>query len=199
VKKIAIYGAGGFGKEAKFLIESINQGTPQFAFKGFLDDNPAIRGNMAANGSYDHLAIAIAQPQSRTEVYRKTGERFSYPNLIHPDVFIHPSVKLGKGIIVCGGARLTVDISIGDFVIINLNATIGHDVVIGSFSALMPSVNISGNVKLGERVFVGTAATILQGISVDDDAVIGAGALVTKDVPPGMVARGVPARFYQKK
>ena len=77
---------------------------------------------------------------------------------------------------------------------INLNATIGHDVQIGAFSSLMPSVNISGKVQIGREVYIGSGATLLQGIRIGDGAVIGAGAVVTKDVAAGEIVVGVPAR-----
>ena len=51
-----------------------------------------------------------------------------------------------------------------------------------------------GAVKIGNRVFVGANATILPGVTIGDDAVIGAGSVVTRDVPSGVVVAGVPAR-----
>lgn len=94
--------------------------------------------------------------------------------------------------------KITVNVNLGDFVIVNLNSTIGHDVRISNFCSLMPSVNISGNVHLGERVFIGTGATILQGVSIGDDVVIGAGALVLENVPSHSKVVGVPARSIEK-
>lgn len=197
LENIAIYGAGGFGKETEFLLEAINRQSPRFVFHGFLDDQPREDTPLAEPGRFHSLAIGIAAPLARKKVYGQCGSRYSYPNLIDPGVFIDESVTTGKGLIICSGVKITVDVRIGDFVIMNLNATIGHDVSIGAFSSIMPSANISGNVTIGEEVFIGSGAVILQGLKIGDGAVIGAGAVVTKDVPPGVVAKGVPAKWRQ--
>jgi acetyltransferase-like isoleucine patch superfamily enzyme len=50
---------------------------------------------------------------------------------------------------------------------------------------------------MGKNVWVGSNATILQGVTIGDGAVIGANALVTKDVPPKTVAAGIPAKIVK--
>lgn len=195
MENLAIYGAGGFGKETKFLLEAINRSRHTFNFAGFLDDSPRPSIQLAPRGSFGKITIAIADPSERKKVYAKCGNQFEYVNLIHPDVFLDKSIVTGRGLIICSGVKMTVDVKLGDFVIINLNATIGHDVTIGAFSSIMPSVNISGNVTLGEGVFIGSGATVLQGLTIGAGALIGAGAVVTRNIPAGVVAKGVPAKW----
>ncbi len=191
-QSIAVYGAGGFGKEVRGMLEMQFQ---QLNFAGYIDDFKKLDTSLKAN-NFDDVLIAIAAPNIRRQLVENWKlHPVTFQRLISTDVPIHPSVQIGKGSIICPGTRLTVDIAIGDFVIINLNATIGHDVVIHDYCSIMPSVNISGNVVLQKGVFVGTGATILQGITIGENAIIGAGALITKDVPPLATVIGVPGRI----
>lgn len=101
---------------------------------------------------------------------------------------------MGKGNIICAGNILTCNIHLKDFVTVNLNCTIGHDVIVDSFTTISPNASISGNVNLNESVYFGTNATIIQGISVGEGAIVGAGATVVKDLPPYCTAVGSPAK-----
>lgn len=169
------------------------------AFAGYLDDFSRIDCLPEGDTSYDDVLIAIADPTTREKIFQNwSRKRVPFKPLISSDVRLHPSVRIGLGSLLCPGVKITVDVSIGDFVIVNLNSTIGHDVKIGSFSSVMPSVNISGSVSIGKRVFIGSGATILQGLSIGDDAIIAAGAVVTKNVPTGQTVIGVPARPRRK-
>lgn len=63
--------------------------------------------------------------------------------------------------------------------------------------ALMISeaVNYKGRVVIGNNVYIGASAVIIPGVTVGDNVVIAAGAVVTRDIPPDMLAKGVPATF----
>lgn len=191
MKNVAIYGAGGFGKEVRGMLDLQRD---LYSFAGYFDDYKK-NSSMVVDANFDDVLISIADPTIRIKIVDSWSNKVvPFSTLISPDVNVHPSVLVGKGSIVCPGVKFTVDIRVGEFVIINLNSTIGHDVVVGDFCSVMPSVNISGNVTLGRGVFVGTGATILQGITIGDNVVIGAGALILNDVPAGQTVVGVPAK-----
>jgi sugar O-acyltransferase (sialic acid O-acetyltransferase NeuD family) len=191
MKRIAIYGAGGFGKEVRGMLDALPD---KFYFAGYIDDFKDIDEKIA-DQNYDDVLMAIANPSVRQKLVEQwTLKRVDFFSCLSPDVQPHHSVKIGRGSIICPGVKMTVDIKIGEFVIINLNSTIGHDSTIGDFSSLMPSVNISGNVTIGRGTFVGSGATILQGITIGDNVIIGAGSLVNKNVADNSVVMGVPAR-----
>jgi acetyltransferase-like isoleucine patch superfamily enzyme len=59
-------------------------------------------------------------------------------------------------------------------------------------------LNPAGDVKLGNRVWVGQRSTILKGVTIGNDVIIGAGAVVTRDVPANCIAAGNPARVVRK-
>lgn len=104
---------------------------------------------------------------------------------------------IGIGVNIMTGAVITNDVLIENGVLINLNCTIGHDVVIGEYSELSPGVHISGNVNIGKSVVIGTGAVLLPGVNVGDNSVIGAGSVVNKNIESNVVAVGIPAKVIK--
>lgn len=193
---IHIIGAGGFGREVRSFLK-----VASFQFQGFVDDNRSLAGVSCTISEFRKqeeitAVLAIGDSNIRKSIYVKLPAHAQYPILVHPSVILQDpkSIELGEGVIACAANIFTCNIQVGAFSIINLNCTIGHDVTMGEFCSLMPSVNLSGSVKLGNGVFIGSAATILQGITIGDGAVIGAGAVVTKNVAPHTTVVGVPAK-----
>jgi acetyltransferase-like isoleucine patch superfamily enzyme len=85
-----------------------------------------------------------------------------------------------------------------------VGCTIGHDVTVDAFSTLLPGVRVAGCVRIGRGAYIGSGATIINGtpdkpLVVGDDAVVGAGACVTRSVAPGVTVAGVPARPLTKR
>jgi sugar O-acyltransferase (sialic acid O-acetyltransferase NeuD family) len=203
LKDIAIIGAGGFGRETAWLIQQLGG----WNLIGFFDDNTNANTGFAdlkILGDIDALknlatttalVIAISNPVIRQQIAEKIGDEFDFPSLIHPSSSVgHPSNQIGKGVIVTDGVILTTHIYLGDFTIVNLATTIGHDCRLSKFTSIMPQCSISGNVTLGERCFVGAGARVLQSISLGNDCVVGAGAVVTKSFGTGAKLVGVPAK-----
>jgi sugar O-acyltransferase (sialic acid O-acetyltransferase NeuD family) len=199
VSRIAVYGAGGLGKEIRGMIEDRSAGPQQLEFAGYIDDNVKVQP-IAAHDSIDDVVVAVALTAPRRKIVEKLiALAYPFTPLVHSSVQPRSSIRIGKGSIICAGVRLTVEISIGTFVIINLNATVGHDVRLGNFVSVMPGVNISGNVTVADNAFIGSGATILQGLTIGKGATVGAGAVVTKDVAPGTTVVGVPAKPMKKR
>lgn len=200
MKKLAIYGAGGFGKETELLVKHINNQRIEWQFIGFFDDHTRtdLGGIQELNKYSDELflVIAISNPQLRERISKNiTNKRIKFANLVHPSVIMDShNVQLGEGCIICANAVLTTDIKIGDHVIINLSCTIGHDAGIGDYCSVMPGAHISGNVKIGVKTLIGSGAVILQNLNVGKECIIGAGAVITKNVAEKMKVIGVPGR-----
>lgn len=202
MKDIAIIGAGGFGRETAWLIQQLGG----WNLIGFFDDNTNANTGFAdikILGDIDAvkklatttaLVIAISNPGIRQQIAEKIGDGFYFPSLIHPSSSVgHPSNHIGNGVIVTAGVILTTHIYLGDFTIVNLATSIGHDCRLSKFTSIMPQCSISGNVNLGERCFVGAGARVLQSISLGSDCVVGAGAVVTKSFGDTAKLVGVPA------
>lgn len=207
MQEILIYGSGGFAREVAWLAEEIG-----LTVRGFVDDDPEKIGSVVNGypvfGFPDAkswirdcgLVIAVGSPQTREKLYLKAAkEGFSFPNLIHPNVRLSGTVEVGQGTVITAGNILTVNIRLGIQVQINLDCTVGHDVILEDFATLAPGVHVSGWVTVERRAYIGTGAAIINGqagrpLIIGQDAVVGAGAVVTRSVPPGTTVVGVPAK-----
>lgn len=209
---IAIYGAGGLGRELALMIQQINRAQERWNIIGFFDDglkrddkidNWKIVGGLSEATQWKRplaVVIAIADPQVRAALASKLkNPNLTFPTLIHPACNRGDEQRnqFGKGIILTANVILTTNVKLEDFVIVNLSTTIGHDVTIGTASSIMPGCSISGNVKIGPRCLVGTGARFLQNISIGEDSIIGAGALVTKNFGAKSKVIGVPGKIVK--
>lgn len=148
----------------------------------------------------DCCICAIGEPETkRLAVSSLLEHGAKFVTLIHPTVIIGANCRIDAGCILCPGVVLTTNVTLGRFVTLNLNATLGHDVRIGDWCSLMVHVDIAGKVSLGEGVFAGSHSFILPGIRVGDYAVVGAGSVVTRNVPAGSTMFGVPAKLICTK
>lgn len=208
MEKICIVGAGGFAREVAWLIEEINRYEKKYEFLGYIDDNSdnigkelngyKVLGNIEYLNSLEQInvVIAIGNGKIREEILKKIKNK-KYPKLIHPDVKISNYTTVGEGSIICAGNILTVNIEIGEHVIINLDCTVGHDTILKNYTTILPGAHISGNVTIGERTTIGTGAAIIQGIGIGSDTMIGAGSVVSKEIPQNCTAVGVPAKVIK--
>ena len=208
MKKIAIVGAGGFGREVKMLIDQINETSSQYDFQGFFDDGftknalvngfPVLGGLTELNAVSEELLIvvAIGLPSLKKSIIEAiSNEYIDFATLIHPGVIVDRDfVSIAKGSIICAGTIVTVNIEIGRHVIINLACTVGHDTKIKDYTSIMPAVNISGEVVIGTGAYVGTGAKIINQVEIGEFTIVGAGAIVSKSLPANCTAVGIPAK-----
>lgn len=118
---------------------------------------------------------------------------------VHSRSFVAQSCQLGSGIQVLAMAALSENVRLGDFCIVNTNATVDHDCSLGTGVHVMPGATIAGEVDIGDFVSVGSNATVLPRIRIGEGAVIGAGAVVIRDVDANSVVVGCPARPIERQ
>lgn len=126
------------------------------------------------------------------EKFKNLG--YSFVNVIHPYTVIASDVKLLEGAQIMAGAIVQPGCVIGVNVIVNTRASIDHDCAIGDHVHVAPGVTVSGGVKIGEGAHIGTGATIIQGISIGKNSMVAAGSVAVRDVPEGVIIKGVPGR-----
>ncbi|MCR6513719.1 MAG: acetyltransferase [Clostridium chrysemydis] len=205
-EELVIIGAGGFGREVLWLIDEINEKQKRWKVVGFIDENKSlhdkyINGKIVLGG-FEYLKLnknvkyvcAIGNADIRKNIVKSYCSDLTAATLIHPKIKISEFNKIGEGAIICSGTILTVNINIGSHSIINLDCTIGHDVVMEEFVTVYPGCNISGNVLLESGCEIGTGTQIIQGKTVGNNSIIGAGSVVVRDIAKNKVAVGIPAK-----
>lgn len=213
MKDLVIYGTGGFAREVHQLLEDMNAERATWNVLGFIDDDASCTGALVHElpvlGTRDWLAtrdLAVALGVGATPSrWRLVGDlaainpMIEFPTLVHPLAWVGNRIEIGAGTLVCAGNLLTTDLRVGSHVILNLDCTVGHDSLLEDFVTVAPSVNISGAVTVGEGCDLGTGATIIQGISIGAWTVVGAGAVVVRDLPPNVTAVGTPAKPIKER
>jgi sugar O-acyltransferase (sialic acid O-acetyltransferase NeuD family) len=210
LKQIAVFGAGGFGKEVSCVINKINEIKPTWEFIGFFDDGlepdsqvshfGKILGNTKdLNLWKDDLSIvfAIGNPYIIQKIINRLNNKLLYfPNLIHPDVFFadNVSLKIGKGNVIVRGCSFSVDVVVGDFNQFNSLSALAHDVNVGSYNVFMPLTRVSGEVKIGDFNTFGIGTIILQGIKIGNRVKVAPSSVVMRKTKDDCLYMGNPAK-----
>lgn len=216
VQKIAIFGAGGFGREVAGAIHRINSiGKEQWEIVGFYDDNIAVGTQIShygiVIGGIDELnkveqplalAIAVGDPLARKHIFDSIkNPNVYFPNIIAPSfkVLDPQTFKMGQGNIIQDSCNVTCDVEMGNFNVLNGSNILGHDVVVGDYNVLMPGVRLSGAVQMGNCNLLGVDSVVLQKVHIGSNMTLGAGSVLMTKPKDGCTYIGVPAKKFEFK
>lgn len=146
--------------------------------------------------------VAIGDNSIREKVVTNIKETCPYVpfvSAIHPTASIGKDVTIGCGTVIMAGAVVNSCCNVGEFCIINTNASLDHDSFMENFSSLAPRVSTGGNCTIGNFTAIGIGAILRHGISIGNDTVIGAGSLVMNNLDDFIVAYGIPAKKIRER
>lgn len=200
------------GRETLWIAQAHNAARPDQAFEicGFLTCEKELHGSPVCGipvlGAEDWVegregiaaVCAIGDPRARRKIVQQLeGKGVAFVALLHPSAQISEYVTLGVGGVISANAVVTTQVSIGNHVIINANATVSHDAVLEDFVTLAPGVQVTGGVCVEYGAELGANSVVLPRKRIGRGAVVGAGAVVTRDVQANTVNAGVPARMVR--
>ncbi len=163
-----------------------------------------VLGGLAALDSFSpakdlRVITAVADLKRKRELVGLLQQRgYEFISVIHPSAIMAASAKVGEGCIVNAGVVLENDVRIGRHVIVHAGAILEHDNVLDDFVNIGPGVKTGGRVRFCEGAIIFTGATAIPDVTIGKDAVVGAGAVVFRDVPAGCVVMGSPARAVRQ-
>lgn len=209
-KRIVVWGASGHA----LVVADIIRLEGRFEIAGFLDDeHPERVGTPFCNsivlGGREELAaladqgirnmvIAFGDCRARLAAAAMAIEAgFSLQEAVHPRAVVASGVSIGPGTTVMAGAAINPGAVVGQNVIVNTNATIEHECMLEDGVHVCPRAVLGGQVRAGRAAWIGIGATVREKITIGAHAVVGAGAVVIRNVPDFAVAYGVPAVVHR--
>ncbi|WP_220721041.1 NeuD/PglB/VioB family sugar acetyltransferase [Agarivorans litoreus] len=203
--KLAIYGAGGHAKVVVELAKQLGYQTiclfdERWQELGETEGCQVIGGwaemltFVTTNTDYA-VHVAIGNNSTRLSRLQQLQQlNLKLPTLIHPKAHVCASAILGEGSVVMANATVSVGVSLGIGNIINHNSSVDHDVKLGDGVHICPGAHLAGEVSVGDESMLGISCCVIQGIVIKERVLVGAGAVVVKDVNSAEKVFGNPAK-----
>ena len=201
-KRLIIVGASGHGKVCVDIAERLGHWNEIY----FLDDDESIKSlmefevigtslNITKYVDDSEFFVAVGKNEIRKKIQNRIELEGGHTvSLIHPNAVIGKNVNIGVGTVIMAGVVINADTSIGKGCIINTGSTVDHDCQLGDYVHVSPGVNIAGTVKVGDLTWLGIGSKVSNNLTITSNCVIGAGAVVVKDIKTSGTYIGVPVR-----
>jgi UDP-N-acetylbacillosamine N-acetyltransferase len=209
MRKFFVYGASGHGK----VVADILLACKNSAFVGFIDDRaelqrktllgfPVVGDGQWLQEQAKNAQVGVALGVGDNFIRRRLAETCvlwgaELVTLVHPTASVSKSAILGPGTVVMAQAAINADATIGKGAIVNTSAVVEHDVEIGDFANVSPKAVLGGASRLGALSHLCISASAIPGVTIGSGTIVGAGSVVVRDIPSGVVAFGVPARVHR--
>ncbi len=208
---LAIFGAGGQGKEVREIAEEENRllhiwskiiYVDDFQEEGLQQQTERVHfetSMMIGEEEEMEYVVALGEPEDKNRLYNQLKMRkCNIGRVISSEAKISQYAKVGNGVIIKRGAIISPGAIIGENTTIQSYACIGHDAKIGNNCQVSTHVVVGGGSIIGNNVFVGLNAPIREKVQIGDNVVISAGAVILKDIPSNVTVMGNPARIIEK-
>lgn len=212
--EIVIGGAGGLARETAAALRACARRGASVRLAGFLDDDPDLVGqvvdDMPVAGPIDlirsrpgvRLVVATGRPDdysSRFRIVARLGlSHQRYATVVHPDTHLSDTTTLGNGTIMLAAVVATAGVVIGSHVVVMPSVVLTHDDTVDDYATIGSGVLLAGGVHVGEGAYIGAGAVVREGVSIGPWSMVGMGSIVTRDVPPGELWVGSPARYRRR-
>ena len=211
MRKIIIVGAGCVGGHIALNPELY--GIDKNAIIAFIDDDTEKQGKEIFGypviGSVSwildkvdyEVIIGIAFPSIKRKVLDSISinKQLTFPALVAKNAWVSNGSLIGKGTIIYPGCAINYGTKIGDFIVMNMNCSIGHNCVIGNYTSLAPGVHFAGYTIVDDLVDIGIGVSTKQNVKISYQSVIGGQSMIIHDIPPFSKVVGVPGRVINLK
>jgi sugar O-acyltransferase (sialic acid O-acetyltransferase NeuD family) len=214
-RTLVIIGAGGLGSEYLWVAAAMNAtpgghaAAPLWDIVGFADDSLHKRASVVDDyrvhgtieetaaqwtGAPISFAVAVGNNSMREQlVVRAEAAGWIPATLVHPSVIMARDVQIGDGTYIAPGCVLCPGARVGRHVIINTHVSVGHHSVLEDYAQICPGARVNGDCRVGKYGFLGSNASLTQGVAVGDAGVVGANSHAVRKVAAGATVIGCPA------
>lgn len=210
---IIMIGAGGCMRELTWQILEDSKKTNRWNIIGYVDDKSPEFGDKIDVGGFDvpylgddryllnshndiNVVLSVGSSKLRSKIVNQyfKNKHLHFPNIILKSAYVCKDLKIGQGCIIAMDARVSTNVTMGNFVFMNTGSLVCHDSILGDYVTFSPRSQIAGSVAVGNNVEIGMNATIIQNLKIGNNVIVGAGATVVRDVENDCTVIGVPAR-----